>query len=238
VEIEDIFGYYPQILDQETFDKAALALKSRTGKGGPVGNEVNIYQGILKCRCGATMVRVNPGVGKKVIFQCDRYRRALSDCKGHMLLADLDQEVLKYIDDLDVAKVVAETHKNQDEVNARIHLLNEIYQTNQERLTKLLDALQYAQAEIIVKKISELEKDQADIKNEIEKIGKSLEDTKNQLEQLKNTAKFMLVLMMDYSLLDADQKQKCRMQLKTYLKTVIQQIEIDLADNSIKVLLR
>lgn len=61
---DTIEGYFPAVIDHETFEKVAAFSNGRgaTSKG----SMANILSGLAKCpKCGATMTRVNKGAGKK-----------------------------------------------------------------------------------------------------------------------------------------------------------------------------
>lgn len=63
---EEVAGYYPEAIPPDLFHRANAARVQRRGKGGPQGEGVaNLFGGLARCRCGATMVHVNKGAPPK-----------------------------------------------------------------------------------------------------------------------------------------------------------------------------
>lgn len=77
----EVAGYYPEAVPPELFHRASAARVRRRGKGGPQGEGVaNLFSGLARCGCGATMVHINKGASPKGgrYLQCDRQRRGLA----------------------------------------------------------------------------------------------------------------------------------------------------------------
>lgn len=54
--------YYPPVIDQSTYYRAQAASQSRGAGGGRVDTEnSNLLRGLVRCRCGAALVRINKG---------------------------------------------------------------------------------------------------------------------------------------------------------------------------------
>lgn len=78
---EEVAGYYPEAVLPDLFHRANTARAQRRGKGGPQGQGVaNLFSGLARCGCGATMVHVNKGMPPKGgrYLQCDAQRRGLA----------------------------------------------------------------------------------------------------------------------------------------------------------------
>lgn len=66
IPTDPIEGYFPAVIDRETFDKVAALTSGRSAMTKASGGVANILAGLAKCpHCGSTMTRVNKGSGKK-----------------------------------------------------------------------------------------------------------------------------------------------------------------------------
>lgn len=78
---EEVAGYFPEAVPPDLFHRANAARVQRRGKGGPQGAGIsNLFGGLARCECGATMVHVNkraPPRGSRYL-QCDAQRRGLA----------------------------------------------------------------------------------------------------------------------------------------------------------------
>jgi len=75
-----IAGFYPAVLDEQTFLRA-IAVTERKGRfpGRRDANHDNWLQGILQCSCGNSFVRKNKGAGY-ARYYCTGRNRGLTDC--------------------------------------------------------------------------------------------------------------------------------------------------------------
>lgn len=66
IPTDTVEGYFPAVIDRETFDRVNAMTNGRAARGGSKAGMVNILAGLAKCpKCGATMTRVNKGSGPK-----------------------------------------------------------------------------------------------------------------------------------------------------------------------------
>lgn len=82
-EGDPIAGYYPQIIDNETFLKVKNIKESRSTPFGKVGDANNLFTGIAKCGyCGASMHYGIRGKGHKYL-ECSKAN--VGDCKAEFI---------------------------------------------------------------------------------------------------------------------------------------------------------
>jgi len=67
-----IAGYYPRVVTDDDWHRARLAASARRGQGGRPSASSSVFTGLLKCRCGSGMQRVNKGVlsGGRTLYTC------------------------------------------------------------------------------------------------------------------------------------------------------------------------
>ncbi|MDH0049250.1 recombinase family protein [Comamonas terrigena] len=128
-EIEPIAGYYPAVLDEETFLRAqAKADRSGRFPGRRDASLKNWLQGLLRCTCGNSFVRKNkdsqaqPGYAR---YYCSARNRGLSRSDGSMCpganARELETAVLYVVST--VAPAFFEGTARIDELKGRLELL-------------------------------------------------------------------------------------------------------------------
>ena len=150
---EPIENYYPQIITQEDFFAVQAAISSRRGKGGEIGQQVNILTNILKCgKCGGSAIRLNKS-GKQasvdkyykwVAIVCDSGRRGHTDCGGFpWKLDELEQSVLEEIKELDISLILDNqaNDKSLGIMNRNIQSLTTEIIENKKSIERLVDAV-------------------------------------------------------------------------------------------------
>ncbi len=84
---EPVDGYYPAVVDQETFYRAQAMRQERRIPGGrTVAKFSNLFTGLVKCgTCGSTMAFDNKGIGPRrgTYLVCSAAKRKLGTCKRH-----------------------------------------------------------------------------------------------------------------------------------------------------------
>lgn len=153
VALEPIENYYPAIISKEDFFTVQAAISSRKGKGGEVGQRVNIFANLLKCgKCDNSAVRINKS-GKQasldkyykwVVMVCNTGRRGVTDCGWHpWKLDDLEKAILSEIKELDLGLILDNKAKDQSLVvlKRNIQSLEEQINTIQKQKSRLVDAL-------------------------------------------------------------------------------------------------
>lgn len=84
---EPVDGYYPAIVDRETFYRAQAMRQARRIPGGrTVARFSNLFTGLVKCGvCGATMAFDNKGTGPRrgTYLVCSEAKRKVGACQRH-----------------------------------------------------------------------------------------------------------------------------------------------------------
>ena len=111
--------FFPQIIDEDTFNLAQNILSKRVNNGVKAGNEkIYKYAGILKCgECGKGFIKrtIGHNPNNPIFYICSTYfRYGKDECVTHKILeSDIDIAVLDYIDKL--KETAKETLKLVDE---------------------------------------------------------------------------------------------------------------------------
>ncbi len=141
---------HPSIIDQLTFDRARMKLKSRALKNGPGNDGRHIFTGIIQCRCGRKMVH---GGNKEFsgYYRCvsGRYginkscgARPVQESKIIDVLFDAWNNTLFNKQALaNIVEATKERHKNSDVVQARDYLTAQLEKTKL-RKQRLYDAIE------------------------------------------------------------------------------------------------
>lgn len=121
---EPIKGYYPAVIDEVTFNRAAAkAIRDGRFPGRRDASLKNWLQGILKCTCGQSFVRKNkdsqaqPGYAR---YYCTARNRGVTKCPGANA-KELEDAVLKVVST--VAPAYFEGTARMDELKVRADLL-------------------------------------------------------------------------------------------------------------------
>jgi DNA invertase Pin-like site-specific DNA recombinase len=98
-----VAGYYPRVIDEETFTRVQLMIGART-KTVRSGHVASIVAGLAKCpKCGSTMTRVMKGTGKRAgppKLVCTK-AKAGAGCKYHgVRLPELERVLIENADRL------------------------------------------------------------------------------------------------------------------------------------------
>ncbi|WP_050596199.1 recombinase family protein [Mesorhizobium sp. WSM1293] len=129
IPTETVAGYFPAVIDRETFDKVNALSTGRGVKESNGGGPANILAGLAKCpACGSTMTRVNKG-GKKG-------GRPYLVCTKAKAKAGCDSRHKVPIDRIEGAII-----QNAGWLNATLPATDEALQTKYERATAADDAV-------------------------------------------------------------------------------------------------
>lgn len=106
-----VLGYYPQIIDEDVWNRANAALRSRRIEQGQAGVErINLLRGLARCvECGARMVIENksPGKGGRKLVCADAVRSAKCANRRRWKVDFIEEALTLRLDDqriLDVLK--------------------------------------------------------------------------------------------------------------------------------------
>lgn len=225
---EPIPNYYPQIIDNHTWDNAQLALKSRMCRGGKPGGTINILQGLLKCGCGGPLVRINKGKRSPgVKLYCDRSRRALSNCKGWLKYDDVELNVLSAIKELDIQSIINQDLTISQSLRSDLNILVNRRNTLEEQLNNLTMAIaEGGPISVLVKKIKE-------VGVELEKVQALLEEGTERLKDLEKHSETVRNNITEISELMVNATEQDRMRVRTIIRSLISKITLHLSVNKI-----
>ena len=174
---EPIEHYFPEVISQQDYYAVQAAITSRRGKGGEVGQRVNIFANILKCgECGNSAIRLNKS-GKQasldkyykwVAIVCNSGRRGVSACGHHPWKLDvLEKTILDELSELDIDSILDNKLKDQSltMLKQNIQSLAEKISTVQKQRSRLVDALADGDAGlgVITDRIRNLTKEEQDL---------------------------------------------------------------------------
>lgn len=119
-ECEVAKGYYPSIVDENTFYRAqsAIARRRQIGAGRKGERVANLFTGLLVCGvCLGNMHYLNKGAKGGRILICDNARRGLGCYKVSWRYEDFEQTFLTYVSKIDI-KSFFKNDKAQETLSA------------------------------------------------------------------------------------------------------------------------
>jgi DNA invertase Pin-like site-specific DNA recombinase len=148
---EPVYGYYPAVIDEETFLKVQAGRRLRNaGQGGRRGKaQSNLFTHIAKCGyCDAPMRFVNKGVGPKggQYLQCSAARRGLPCFRKSWRYSAFETSVLTFLKEFDLASAInaSETRKKLQLLRAQKIALNEKLIFQKQGQERVLEAITYS----------------------------------------------------------------------------------------------
>lgn len=127
-ECEVVKGYYPSVVDENTFYRAqsAMARRKQIGAGRKGERVANLFTGLLVCGvCLGNMHYLNKGAKGGRILICDNARRGLGCYKVSWRYEDFEQTFLTYVSKIDI-KSFFKNDKAQEVLSAVRNELNEL----------------------------------------------------------------------------------------------------------------
>ncbi|MBA4190817.1 MAG: hypothetical protein C0467_22755 [Planctomycetaceae bacterium] len=190
---ETIIGYYPPIIDQDTFNKAQDAMQSRKTKSGRRGSFVNLFTGLVHYpahKCSMVLFTKPCSRNKKKFLY--RYLGSYLGWKGQFPSANIRYErfenvVLRWLYELTAADVVDSGNETEgiESLKAQRKLL-------EDRITSVADELKQFDIPVpaVMQKLAEMEARKTELATQIEEKARRqtrphLEDTQPLIELLK-----------------------------------------------------
>lgn len=141
-----IQGYYPAVVDGDTFLRANSAKELRTATPGLVGVGVtNLLKGIARCGCGATMTRLNKGRGRGggiSYLTCSDASRSMGCANVRKWrLDEVERAVLRGVTSLDVATLLGRPEDGGQALTTEARVMQELADANRRR-QNLLDLVE------------------------------------------------------------------------------------------------
>jgi DNA invertase Pin-like site-specific DNA recombinase len=227
-----VLGYFPAVLDEQTFLRAHAAAERRGQLPGRRDLSLkNWLQGLLKCSCGQSMVRKNKQSTKQpdyARYYCSARHRGLTDCPA-VDAKLVEAAVLTVVDT--VTPAYFQGTSRVDELKARIAILAVDIDLAREKRDRYADAIgaTKALAVALVQRLAEAEKSVAKLEREQAAARAELADLGSDFESVfENLAK----AVQSVDSLDA------RAALREELSRIIEKIVVKPALGYIKVYLR
>ena len=146
-EGEPISGYYPAILDKETYLRAKIAMRQRavSGRGRKGAAFRNPLTGLLKCRCGSGIQFIDKGKRPKggTYLRCSHaVRKGDCNCPAFRFEVVL-QVVIGCVKQLDVRRFLNdhESHGQSEEIARKLQSLHSERQLAKEKAERLTNAI-------------------------------------------------------------------------------------------------
>jgi DNA invertase Pin-like site-specific DNA recombinase len=234
---DPVLGYYPPVLDEQTFLRAQ-AVRERRGEfpGRRDASLKNWLQGLLKCACGQSFVRKNkdskaqPGYAR---YYCQARNRGIPGPDGTLCpganAADLEHAVLA------VVSTVAPTYfvgtARMDDLKARIEVLEVDVSAARQKRDRFADAIGSSSASIpaLLARLGDAEKELAAREGEMRGLRAELADLSGDVDTVFEN---ILKAVRAVDSLDA------RAALREDLSRIIDKVVVHQTDGYISVLLR
>jgi hypothetical protein len=171
-----IKGYFPQIVDEQLFERAMNGRAERfvSGRGRKGTRLSNLFSGLAKCNyCSAPIKFENKGTGPKggQYLICEGTRRGLGCPSKRWLYKDFETSFLTFVRELDIGSILGDTIDQSSEQM----LDNEIaaLQAQATSTVKLMESTfellgKGGAIDFISKKLKELELQQTEILEKIQ----------------------------------------------------------------------
>lgn len=235
---KEIDGYYPRIIDDETFAKLQTIRAGKQSSGGRKSAIINIFSHITKCKkCGGSCVRLNKAAhGKPYIYMaCNNGRSGKNDCGTKMWkLDELEHKLLTAITEINIKSVLG-VDDNTAAAAIEASIIKDEYDIDEiaKKLSRLRNAREDEddadEIELIKTRIAELRTTEKSLQQDV-KVLKAKLDVENTKYQSAITAQANIKSLMD-RLDDNDIRTKLGMEIKK----VVDKIELNFVDKRYRV---
>lgn len=163
-------GYYPSIIDSETFYTIQGKRKSPSGRASTL--KLNLFTGLLYCGYCRGPMQVDTNVKSEVRrsrIACQRKRRGMSCICKTWPYEDFEESFFRFVLEVDVSSIVEPNRQNKAlageiaELSGRLAVNNK----NLERLLRIAEKVEKAPIDSLIRLIRERESDQARLENEL-----------------------------------------------------------------------
>ncbi|RBP79587.1 recombinase family protein [Marinomonas rhizomae] len=217
---EAVKDYYPKIVDEETFLKAQISLKSRSIQKGKIGKYSfsNLFRGIAVCyNCSNVLEFVDKGKNNKrtrrYLTCTDAKRGGSCNVSTHYKYDELELMLLHLISENGFLPVKVDP----SEIEIKIQKNKELKKSAENKLNILIE--QDFTATAIINKIK-------DLNNEIDFLKKEIKELEDNLEKVEIKYTFEDLINEMKNEQDEDLKFNNRIRLNSYLKNKIKTIKI------------
>ena len=229
-EGDPIPGYYPSIVDTDSFFAVQEQMKALRGKGGRTGKAKNLFVHLVKCAyCGGSMMfedKGKPPKGYKYLT-CDRARLGFR-CQTHYIRYDeAEALILENCKGLRPEQVLPDPDSQTQEIkalNLRLQGIAGSLATIEPQIGNLVDRVAQTTSDSLVEryeaKIGELEQEKALLVEQQKQLTADI-------KQLQRSAKSFTKWKQDFKqLLKSLDDVEIRLKLRQHLKELIDRIEV------------
>jgi DNA invertase Pin-like site-specific DNA recombinase len=180
---EPIEGYYPPVVDTETFIKAKRMRKGKMLPTGRTGQRfANLFTKLCFCgNCGAQMFYENKGPRDGAYLVCSSARRKYGDCKRlSWRYPETQCHIIMNLNEVDFREVLPELYERTrsaiDRLQGDVLVKEEELEKTQEALGRIADAFaDRPSSPTLLKKLDELEKTEAETQAHLEALKQEYE---------------------------------------------------------------
>ena len=227
---DPVENYFPAIISNELFDKAQISISKRIHIKGPNGDYVNILSGLVYCNDGhimhiRTSRRPNKETNKPYIQRrlvSYGFLRSLRDsCKYSIDVEDLTDLILAMISNTPLEYIVGTREEYSFQRETKILELIKI-NTKLSEYKSLLDGRTFETKQDILSEMDKKYLEKRNIEQELKLI-----DSNKDYDDLKTDNKSSRVNINRYiKTLKEKEKRTLRLNIRQYLPTIINRIEI------------
>ena len=238
-EGEPISGFYPAVIDPNTFKLAQLTMAARSNGSSCVRkNQVNsLFTGLVKCKhCGNTMHYVNKGKppkgGKYLLCSLAKTGAVNKDgisCKrASIQYQKVEDAILTVAATLDLKLTPSENKDELDCIKEQLAHIGTKLGTTEDAIRRITDAIaELPDSSGLISKLAELEQQRKDDRSEYKALEKRIDEleltpqSSNVWKELKNTLRTLRVEAADRN------KVELRTKINSQLVNCIDLIEFD-----------
>lgn len=175
---EVIKNYFPKIVDEPTFYRAAAALASRqVGASGPRGSTVkNLFRGLSRCaHCGAIMAYRNRGVRGGEWLSCDTRDRGGPCINGKAWKYDstFEHKIISALTRVDFS-ALSDTPDESKIISNNLQIAQSKYGEVSNKIISLMKLLEETPSKALAVRLSELEAEADALEVDIRSLKESL----------------------------------------------------------------
>jgi DNA invertase Pin-like site-specific DNA recombinase len=184
--LEPVRGYYPQVIDPDTFRRAQdLIAKAGSGRGRHAGKAVRaLLAGLAACPlCGSTMTRVSKGSRSKAgrpYYVCVKARDG-DGCQYHAVRVDVVEQTLR----ASPVELIADAPASNTGLGDAIADHEGQLLALTDSIGRLVDELQRAPSDAVSKRLRALEEQQQAVEGELAALREQAEREEHKIVTLK-----------------------------------------------------
>lgn len=223
---EVIEGYYPRIIDDATFFEIQRKIVKRPpGKVSP--KKINLFTSILYCaHCHGKMqvdtATLKSGVTSSRIV-CTAARRLMGCESTPWNYEQFERQFLDFVTELDLPALLNEEPRDEM-LSVHVDSLHAELESNKRKIDAMLNALEFGEAESVMKRIKELEAERKVLESKYHKAKQRFEEaqmTVNRLSGIQATVNGLYKLMSEA---DEEKRVLLRYSVSEAIRSLVEKI--------------